>query len=85
VRERLASARVPVRSPASSGSGLMPATDLGASGEDGVVDEVRRGATILRVWSTGLNVSSSFDEKRPERLQATARFGRGYSRRFPAK
>jgi hypothetical protein len=85
VRERLTSARVLVRSPASSGSGLMPAMDLGASGEDGVVDEVRRGAAILRVWSTGSNASSSFDEKRPERLQATARFGRGYSRRFPAK
>jgi hypothetical protein len=40
-RERLTSARVPVRSPASSGSGLMLAMDLGASGEDGVVDEVQ--------------------------------------------
>jgi hypothetical protein len=58
VRERLTSARVPVRSPASSDSGLMLATDLGASGEDGVVDEVRKESAMPHAWSTGLGVVS---------------------------
>jgi hypothetical protein len=50
--------RFPARSPASSGSGLMLATDLGASGEDGVVDEVRKESAMPCAWSTGLGVVS---------------------------
>jgi hypothetical protein len=53
----------------------MPATDLGASGGDGVVDEVRRDAVISRVWSTGSFGSWSDKETRPEEVRAAGASG----------
>jgi hypothetical protein len=65
-------ARVLVRSPALSSLGLMLAMDLGASGEDGVVDEVRKESAMPRAWSTGLGVVSCNVCMRTEAFQAMA-------------
>jgi hypothetical protein len=65
-------ARVPVRSPALSGLGLMLATDLGASSEDGVVNEVRKESAMPRAWSTGLGVVSYDVCTRTEAFQVMA-------------
>jgi hypothetical protein len=53
-------------------AGSMLATDLGASGEDGVVDEVRKESAIPRAWSTGLGVVSCDVCTRTEEFWAPA-------------
>jgi hypothetical protein len=76
VRERLTSARVPVRSPASSGSGLTLAMDLGASGEEGVVDEVQGFTEKTTAWSACSIGSWCDGEGRLEVVCASKCFGR---------